>query len=178
MNADISPGLIRILRREARNAIASDFLEILLAEAVARRWFLQNGIPCWRTPQRPSDDGRYSLLFSSGRRAIAVPAGKGSISFDLMAKARCDYLMTVKMETVSSGYVNGYFLLFDIRKPGNIGWRPDLEVLDLRKMETFPENKPDHFRLSYFLNSLKLLIMNDLKVPPPFLATHFGRRGS
>ncbi len=52
-----------------------------------------------------------------------------------MADARCDYLLTVEMEDVSSGYVNGFFYLFDIRKPGNIEWRPDLDALDTRSMD-------------------------------------------
>lgn len=169
MNVNISSRLIRKLRREAGNSNESDFLEVLLAEAVARRWFLNERILCWRTPQRPSDDGRYSLLFSSGRRAIAVPAGRRRISFEIMAKAKCDYLLTVEMEDDARGYVNGFFYLFDIRKPGNIEWRPDLEVLDPRKMVAFPElhKKPEHFKLSYFLQSLRLLLMNDRKVPPP-----------
>ncbi len=169
MNAVIPPRLVKKLTREARGSDAPDFLEVLLAEAVARRWFLQNGIPCWRTPQHPSDNGRYSLLFSSGRRAIVAPAGRRRVSFDIMANSRCDYLLTVEMDTDTSGYIQGFFNLFDIRKPGNIEWRPDLEVLDPREMKTFPEltEKPDNFKLRYFLQSLRLLIMNDRKVPPP-----------
>ncbi|MCD4777228.1 MAG: hypothetical protein K8S15_14415 [Candidatus Aegiribacteria sp.] len=181
MNVNISSRLIRKLRREAGNSNESDFLEVLLAEAVARRWFLQKEIPCWRTPQRPSDDGRYSLLFSSGRRAIVTPVGRRRISFDIMAKAKCDYLLTVEMENDSSGYIQGFFNLFDIRKPGNIEWRPDLGVLQTRSMDDFPElnEKPDHFRLNYILNSLRLLIMNDKKVPPPLKPRPpSGRRGS
>ncbi|MCK4807597.1 MAG: hypothetical protein KAT09_08110, partial [Candidatus Aegiribacteria sp.] len=73
MKAVIPPLLVRKLIREARGSDSPDFLEVLLAEAVARRWFLNERILCWRTPQHPSDNGRYSLLFSSGRRAIVVP---------------------------------------------------------------------------------------------------------
>lgn len=173
MNAVIPPLLVKKLRREARCSDAPDFLEVLLAEAVARRWFLNEKTPCWRTPQRPSDKGRYSLLFSVGRRAIVVPAGRRRISFDIMADARCDYLLTVEMENDFSGYVNGFFYLFDIRKPGNIDWRPELEALDTRSMDDFPElsEKPDNFKLRYFLQSLRLLIMNDRKVPPPLKST-------
>jgi hypothetical protein len=169
MNVNIPARLIKKLRREAGNSNESDFLEVLLAEAVARRWFLQKKIPCWRTPQRPSDNGRYSLLFSSGRRAIVAPLGRRRISFDIMAKAKCDYLLTVEMKDTASGYVNGFFNLFDIRKPGNIDWRPDLEILETRSMDDFPElnEKPEHFRLSYIFNSLRLLITNDKKIPPP-----------
>ncbi len=169
MNAVIPQRLLKKLRREARCANAPDFLEVLHAEAVARRWFLGNGVPCWRTPQHPSDDGRYSLLFSGGRRAIAVPAGRKRISFDFMAKARCDYLLIVEMEDAYSGYVKGFFYLFDIRKPGNIEWRPDLNVLDPRSMDDFPElnAKPDNFRFSCLCKSLRLLIMGDRKVPLP-----------
>ncbi|NOQ21094.1 MAG: hypothetical protein GQ565_00385 [Candidatus Aegiribacteria sp.] len=142
---------------------------MLLAEAVARRWFLKQRTPCWRTPQHPINNGRYSLLFSSGRRAIVVPAARQRISFDILAKAGCDYLLTVEMMDTSSGYVKGFFCLFDIRKPGNIGWRPDLKALDTRSMDEFPElqKKPQNFRLSYFLQSLRLLIMGDRKVPLP-----------
>ncbi len=169
MNAVILPRLVKKLIREARGARTPDFLEVLLAEAVARRWFLSNKVPCWRTPQHPADNGRYSLLFSNGRKAIVVPAGRRRISFDIMANARCDYLLIVKMEDTYSGYVNGFFYLFDIRKPGNIEWRPDLELLNTREMDTFPELRaePGNFRLIYFLQSLRLLIMNDRKAPPP-----------
>ena len=173
MNAVIPPRLVKKLTREARGADAPDFLEVLLAEAVARRWFLNERILCWRTPQHPSDTGRYSLLFGGGRRAIVVPAGRRRVSFDIMADARCDYLLTVEMKDTSSGYVNGFFYLFDIRKPGNIEWRPDLEVLETRSMDEFPElsKKPGNFKLRYFLQSLKLLIMGDRKVPPPLEST-------
>ena len=169
MNAVIPPRLIKKLIREAGGSDTPDFLEVLLAEAVARRWFLRERTLCWRTPQRPPDKGRYSLLFGSGRRAIAVPSGRRRISFDVMADARCDYLLTVEMKDASSGYVSGFFYLFDIRKPDNIGWRPDLEVLDTRPMDGFPElnDKPTNFKLSYFLQSLRLLITGDRKVPPP-----------
>jgi len=86
-----------------------------------------------------------------------------------MADARCDYLLTVEMKEASSGYVSGFFNLFDIRKPGNIGWRPDLEVLETRSMDDFPElsDKPTNFKLSYFLQSLRLLITGDRTIPTP-----------
>ena len=173
MNAFIPPRLLKKLTRESRGADSPDFLEVLLAEAVARRWFLSKKILCWRTPQHPSDNGRYSLLFGGGRRAIAVTAGRRGISFDILANARCDYLLTVEMEDTTSGYVNGFFYLFDIRKPGNIEWRPDLEVLDTRSMDDFPElsKKPGNFKLRFFLQSLRLLIMGDRKVPPPLRLT-------
>jgi len=169
MNVDLSPGLIKKLHREAASADGQDFFDVLAAEAIARRWFLQRKLPCWRTSRQPSDACRYSLVFESGRRAIVTPSGRRRISFDIMAKARCEYLLTVEMKDDSSGYVDGFFYLFDIRKPGNIDWRPDLKVLCLREMESFPElcEKPDHFRLSYFLSSLRLLITGDPKAPIP-----------
>ena len=69
----------------------------------------------------------------------------------------------------SSGGVSGFFYLMDIHRPGNIEWRPDLETLYSRGMDTFPEliEKPHNFRLRYFLGSLRLLIMGDRKVPSP-----------
>ena len=86
-----------------------------------------------------------------------------------MAKAKCDYLLTVEMRDDSSGGVSGFFYLMDIHRPGNIEWRPDLETLYSRGMDTFPEliEKPHNFRLRYFLGSLRLLIMGDRNVPPP-----------
>ncbi|RKZ08075.1 hypothetical protein DRQ25_09965 [Candidatus Fermentibacteria bacterium] len=169
MNTVIPLRLVKKLARESRGSEAPDFLEVLLAEAVARRWFLHNGVSCWRTPQHPPDKGRYSLLFSSGRRAIVVPAGRRRVSFDIMADARCDYLLTVEMKDTSSGYVSGFFYLFDIRKPGTIEWRPDLEVLNTRSMDNFPElsENSGNFKLRFFLQSLRLLIMGDRKVPHP-----------
>ena len=180
MNAVIPPRLVKKLTRESRGADTPDFLEVLLAEAVARKWFLNEKTPCWRTPQRPSDKARYSLLFSGGRRAIVVPSGRRRVSFDIMADARCDYLLTVEMKDTFSGHVNGFFYLFDIRKPGNIEWRPELEVLNTRSMDDFPEfrKKPENFRFRYLLESLRILIMNDRKVPPPMKPRPLsGRRG-
>lgn len=178
MKAVIQSRLLKKLRREARGSNTPDFREVLHAEAVARRWFLGNGIPCWRTPQHPSDNGRYSLLFSSGRRAIAVPAAGRRISFDIMAHARCDYLLTVEMEDYSSGYVKGFFYLFDIRKPGNIEWRPDLNFFDPRSMDDFPElnERPDNFRFSYLCKSIRLLIMGDREVPFPIQPEDYNIR--
>lgn len=97
-----------------------------------------------------------------------------------MADARCDYLVTVEMKGTASGFVNGFFYLFDIRKPGNIGWRPDLEALDTRSMDDFPElsGNPGNIKLSYFLQSLRLLVLGERKVPlPQKPRPPSGRRG-
>jgi len=169
MSVSLAPRLVGKLRREARRADDKDFLQVLLAESVARRWFLQKGLPCWRTRQPPSSHGRYGLVFPSGRRALASPSECNGYSFDHMAAARCDYLLKVVMEGESSGNVDGFFTLFDVRKPGDLLWKPDLEMLETRPMEEFPElaMKPEHFRRSYILGSLILLLMSELKTPPP-----------
>lgn len=160
---------MRKLKREARRAGAEDFAEVLAAEAVARREFLALGLPCWRTGQSPSDRGRYSLVFPSGRRAAVTPRGRNRISFDTLAAAKCHYVIAVGMEDELSGSMDGYFNIFDIRKPGNVRWRPGLDQLELRSMEEFPEleDRPDRFRLSYFLGSLKLLLLGELPVLEP-----------
>jgi hypothetical protein len=169
MNTIVPSRIIKILRREAASSDSPDFLEVLFAESVARRWFLENGIPCWRTSQHSKEKDRYSLLFSNGRRAIVAPEGRNRVSFDTMAGAKCDYLLSVVMTGGTSGHVKGYFYLFDIRKPDNIEWRPDIENLELRKMDTFPELacKPRHLRLSYFLKSLRLLLAGEVAAPHP-----------
>ncbi|MBD3277142.1 MAG: hypothetical protein GF388_02485, partial [Candidatus Aegiribacteria sp.] len=165
----IAPGLKRKLQREAREADSKDFEDVLIAEALARREFLELGLPCWRTNQKPSDRGRYSLVFPSGRRAAVTPIGRNRISFDTLAAAKCHYVIAMRMESELSGEMEGYFSIFDIRKPGNVRWRPRLDELELRSIDEFPElkDRPASFRLSYFLGSLKLLLLGDLPVVGP-----------
>lgn len=169
MTVQLPPGLVARLRREALRACRDDFLEVLLAEAVARRWFLRQGLPCWRTGQHPGSPGRYGLVFPTGRRTLVSPEGFSGYSFDSMAAARCHYLLKVIMNSETSGEPDGFFGLFDIRKPGELDWRPDLETLETRPMDEFPEldRRPANFRRSYILGSLKLLLLSELRVPPP-----------
>jgi hypothetical protein len=169
MTVQLPHGLAAKLRREARRAGREDFLEVLLAEAVARRWFLRHGLPCWRTGQSPGSRGRYGLVFASGRRALVSPEGFSGYSFDSMAAGRCHYLLKVSMKSGTSGEPEGFFELFDVRKPGELDWRPDLMMLEVRPMDEFPEldRRPANFRRSYILGSLKLLLLSELKVPPP-----------
>lgn len=166
---EVSSGLLRRLRREAERAGSPDLMEVLVAEAVARRWFLARRLPCWRTAQSPGAKGRYGLVFPGGRRALVLPAGGATCSFDDMATAKCDYLLHVVPEGERSGSVDGYLMLRDIRKPGDLSWLPDLDSLELRPMEEFPElgTRPDHYRLSYIMGSLALLFRGELPVPAP-----------
>ncbi|MFO8182643.1 MAG: hypothetical protein R6U39_00580 [Candidatus Aegiribacteria sp.] len=169
MSVKISSGLLKKLSREARLSHRPEFLDTLLAESIARRWLLRRGLPCWRTSQPPGRPDRYGLLFPSGRRAMVSPSGGNGYSFNDMARAKCEYLLKVVMEDDLRGDVEGFFTLFDIRKPGDIGWTPDLDLLETRPMEGFPEmaRRPAHFRPAFLLGSLKLLVMGELKAPPP-----------
>ena len=86
-----------------------------------------------------------------------------------MAAARCQYLVRVRMDSDLKGEAAGYFHLRDMRMPGNILWKPDLQRLEPRRMDDFPELtcKPRHFRRSYILGSLKLLLAGEPAVPDP-----------
>lgn len=169
MTVTISSGLLRKLRREVRLSHRPESLDTLTAESIARRWFLRRGLPCWRTSQPLSRVDRYGLLFPSGRRAMVSPAGGNGYSFNDMARAKCEYLLKVEMEGERRGHVAGFFTLFDIRKPGDMYWTPDLDLLETRPMGGFPElaRRPARFRPACLLGSLKLLVMGELKVPPP-----------
>ncbi|OPL17601.1 MAG: hypothetical protein AVO35_09220 [Candidatus Aegiribacteria sp. MLS_C] len=161
--------LLRKLAGEARRAGVKGMSEVLAAEAVARRWLLALGLPCWRTAQPPDAVNRYGIVFHSGRRALAVPTGTGGCSFDRMASARCDYLLLVRLREGRHGTVEGYFMLHDLRKPGDLLWEPDLDALEPRPMEGFPELavKPSGFRRSYLVGTMRLLMRGELPVPPP-----------
>jgi len=163
-NIRLSSRLIRVLKRESRGS--EGLLDSLASEAVARRWFISNGVPCWRTNQSPSAAPRYGLLFRSGRRAV-VSSGCRTFSFDEMAAARCQYLVRVRMDSDYTGTAAGYFNLRDMRMPGNILWKPDLQRLEPRTMDNFPElaRRPRHFRISYILGSLRLLLAGEPSVP-------------
>ncbi|MCK4506687.1 MAG: hypothetical protein KAW14_13815 [Candidatus Aegiribacteria sp.] len=169
MKISISRKLRSKLRREACKSGVPDIFDLLFAEAVARRWFLRMRTPCWRTDEKPDTDRRYSLLFRNGRRAIVLSSNQRGISFDRMVKAECDYLIIVEPSDNNSGIVKGFLYSFDIRRPGRLNSRYEPADLEPRGMEHFPElrNRPERFRLSYFLGSLRLLIQGDLRTPPP-----------
>jgi len=155
--------------REAGSAGDPDLLRSLAAEAVARRWMLNRGLPCWAAARGPGAKGRYSLVFRTGRRALVSPVDLSSCSFDDMAAAKCDYLIGVELRSVSEGRPAGYLELLDIRKPGDLEWVPDLMMLDMRDMDEFPElaARPRHFLASYIAGSLIILARGEFPVPPP-----------
>ena len=166
----VLPGkLVKKLRRESGASGIADAFEILLAESVARRWFLAEGLPCWRSPQPPLRKGRYGLLFPSGRRALVSPRRTRRYSFDDIAAAKCDYLVSVSLSSDASGTPEGFLIITDIFKPENPLWIPDISTADKRPIKEFPElgMKPGHFRLSYIIGSLKLLALSEPRVPPP-----------
>lgn len=172
MKISISQKLRSKLRREACKSGVPDYFDALLAEAVARRWFLRMMTPCWRTDEKPGTDKRYSLLFRSGRRAIVLPlTDQRGISFDRMVKAECDYLIIVEPSDSYSGTIKGFLYSFDIRRPGRLNFRYEIADLETRGMEHFPEllNRPDRFRSAYFFGSLRLLIQGNLRTPQPLI---------
>ncbi|MCK4504541.1 MAG: hypothetical protein KAW14_02900 [Candidatus Aegiribacteria sp.] len=175
MKISISRKLRNKLRREAGRSGAPDCFDALFAEAVARRWFLRMRAPCWRTDEKPNADRRYSLLFRNGRKAIVLPSDQRGISFDRMAKAECDYLIIVELSDSHSGTVKGFLYSFDIRRPGRLNYRYKIADLEPRGMEHFPEllNRPDRFRFTYLLCSLRLLIQGNFRTPPPLENSHY-----
>ena len=169
MKISISRKLRSKLRREARRSGVSNCFDALLAEAVARRWFLRMKTPCWRTDEKSDTEKRYSLLFRNGRKAVVIPSNQRGISFDRLAKAECDYLIIVELSEDHSGTIKGFLYSFEIRRPGRLNYRYNIADLEPVGMEHFPElrNRPDRFRLAYFLGNLKLLIQGKLRTPPP-----------
>jgi hypothetical protein len=167
-SVSLSASGMRKLRREVGSGEDGGLLRKLMAESVARRWFLLKRLPCWRTSQRLQASDRYSLVFPSGRRALVSPASGNPYSLDWMARAKCDYLIKVELAEVS-GHPAGFFFLHDLRNPDNLLWVPDLSELVTRPMCEFPElsNTPRRFHLSYLIGSLRLLLTGDPAVPPP-----------
>lgn len=145
--------------------------ELLLAEACARRWFLDRRIPCWTDPTPPGGVGRYGLLFRSGRRALILPSEDPvpTMTFDGMMKARCDYLITVGFTERAGGEPEGYLCWHDLPRSTGIAAPIRIPTLRFRSIETFPEllERPRRFRTACIIGALHLLIRGEPVVPPP-----------
>jgi hypothetical protein len=152
MDIRLPDRLMRRLRRES--AGDAGFVRMLTAEAIARRWFLSERIPCWCSPDPPGTDGRYSLVFANGSRSMVdLPDGNGS-SFDSMAKARCEWLVVVRLSGGQSGHPCGFLRIGEsvIRTPRLLR---DLLV------------PPRFFTPAYLMGSLRMLVAGERGVPDP-----------
>ena len=158
MDIRLSHRLVRRLRRESGGD--RSILRLLTAEAVARRWLLEKGIPCWRSPEPPGSDTRYSLLFADGSRAL-VGIGHHPEVFDAMAKRRCQWLILISISGPGSGSPSGFLRLGEV-EPG------DPELLPGRL------GRPRHFTRAFLLGTLRLLLSGERQPPDPLLHPRQG----
>jgi hypothetical protein len=155
MEISLGRALVRRLRREARGD-PSAFRQ-LEAEAVARRWLIRCGVPCWRSADPPGKDGRYSLLFADGSRAL-VGLTDCVRDFDAMARARCSWLVLVDLPRPASGSAAGFVHLLDPGFTGSTRLPDDLPPLLGRCRRV---------RLSLLLGSVRLLLLGEPVPPDP-----------
>ena len=163
------------LKREAKHSDNPAFLYQLIGESIARKWFTDRNIQCWRTSQPPNARGRYSVFFRDGVRAMVAVVSKTPISFDSMAKAKCSFLIGVSLESESSGEVLGFKSITDCREYGfdkRVTPSKD-DLIPIEKLlSSFPPSP--HFRISYFFNSLRLFLTGSFTPPWPGLGTEQG----
>ena len=145
-----------------------------MAEACARRWFLDRRIPCWTDPSHPGEVGRYGLLFRNGRRALIFPSeGPASIiTFDDVMKSKCDYLIPVALSEGAGGEPGGFLHWYDLPRDGDISAPVGVSTLIPRRLDAFPELafSPRHFVTAYLAGSLRLLLRGESSVPAPLEA--------
>jgi len=167
MDISIGGDLLRKLGREAGEDMAA--VRQLIAEAIARRWIMSMGIPCWRSPAPQGTAGRYSLIFTDGRRALVTVWPELTAEYDVAAQARCEYQVCIRLSGKGAGRPEGFFLLRNLEIPGKK--KVNNETLADRMMspEEFPDlfETPGHFRWAYLSGSLRLLLRGEWKTPPP-----------
>jgi hypothetical protein len=143
------------------------FDDLPAAEAAARRALSALGIPCWGSEEGPGNPGRFGVVFRGGRRALVMPVGTGEVSLDLMAAARCDYLILAEPGD-RHWRITGYLYWFEAKGRGLTDLRRCSELRP-RPLDTLPEAplRALHFRLARLIGSLRLLIAGDPAVPRP-----------
>jgi hypothetical protein len=178
MDITISGDLLRKLGREAGKDITS--VRQLIAEAIARKWIMSMGIPCWRSPHSPGTTGRYSLIFTDGRRALVTVWPELAAEFDVAAQARCEYQVCIRLSGNGKGRPEGFFLLRDLEIPGKKKVNNYILVDKMICPEKFPGlfETPRHFRWAYLSGSLRLLIRGEWKTPPPMDSSKQGLPGA
>jgi hypothetical protein len=136
-------------------------------EAAARKALSSLRIPCWGSESRPGEPGRYGVVFPGGRRALVLPVGTGEVSLDLMAAARCDYLLLAE-STEGVWRLAGFLYWFEAKGRGLTGSR-SCSGLKPRPLGTLPEAalRPFPYFVAMLLGSLRILIAGDPAVPPP-----------
>ncbi len=168
MNISISGHLLRKLGREAGKDMIA--FRRLIAEAIARRWIMSMGIPCWRSPGHPGTTGRYSLIFTDGRRAMVTVWPELTAEFDVAAQARCEYQICIRLSAHDgAGRPEGFFRLRDLEIPGKKKVNDDIPADRMMHPEEFPGllETPKRFRWAYLSGSLRLLLRGEWKTPPP-----------
>jgi len=159
----------RRITRRARKSRLEGGVDILRAEACARHWFLGMGVPCWSDPFPPGEAGRYGLLFQGARRALVLPeeGPAAELSFDGIMKAKCDYLVSVRLDGEREGIPTGFLYWFDLDAEEGIDRNIRTSTLLLRRMTDFPElmNAPQCFRRAFLYGSLMLLLRGEPAVP-------------
>jgi hypothetical protein len=137
------------------------------AEAAARKALISRGVPCWGSEARPGEHGRFGLVFRGGRRALVLPVRTGRVSLDLMAAARCDYLI-LACHGEDGWRIAGFVYWFEAGGRGLTDPR-SCSGLRPRPLDTLPESplRVLPCRLAMLLGSLRLLMAGDPSVPSP-----------
>gem|GEM_PF-4695862 len=143
------------------------FDDLPAAEAAARKALISRGVPCWGSEKMPGEQGRFGVVFRGGRRALVLPVRTGKASRDLMAAARCDYLILAG-HGEDGWRVTGFVYWFEAGGRGLTDLRSCSELRP-RPLDTLPEAqlRALHFRLARLIGSLRLLIAGDPAVPRP-----------
>lgn len=137
------------------------------AEAAVRKALKALGIPCWGSEAREGAPGRYGILFRSGRRAMVLPLRSGEISLDLMAAARCDYLILA--DSSEDGWrIPGFVYWFEAWGRGLTGTLSGASLRP-RPLESFPERamRPARRAAAMLSGSFRLLLAGDPPTPDP-----------
>lgn len=169
----LDDGTLRRIGKRVRKVSMNGAGEPLVAEACTRRWFLRRQVPCWSDPTPPGSPGRYGLLFRGGRRAMVIPSLGATpiLTFDRMMKARCDYLIPVRLVDGKGGAPEGFLFWYDLPHGGRKGIEEPIRLSTLlrRDMETFPEliERPGHFRTACLMGALRLLVRGEPTSPTP-----------
>jgi len=139
------------------------------AEAAAAGELASLGVPVWGPAERRWRPGRYGLVFRSGRRALVLPVREALVSLDMMAAAKCDYLILAAPADDGGGPATaGFVWWFELggRSPSETVPCRDLQPRPLGDLPE-PPLTPLRYVAALVLGSLRLLLAGERPVPPP-----------
>ena len=148
-------GVLRAIRREIRDP---EGRVVLASETWLRRWLLQNGVPCWGSPEAPGARHRWGLMTRDGTR-ILVERFPGPDTRDRAAAACCAVTAAVESPGENLFRLRGWLTLADMDIPGGAAvLRPPGELPDFLGVTR-------SFAAAYILGTLRLLLAGDPEPP-------------